>query len=207
MPVSLHYERAAESTVFAQRAIRSPLRKARGSKARSWAGMAQKRRGRDTWLVPLMVRMLVWSERIIFFLIGVLLFAGAIALLIRAATIGVTLFEVHDSESIIVAGSGFLDMILLTLMVVELAYTVMLSLHGEVLLAEPFLIVGLIAVIRRILVITIGEVAGNKAPHPQTGVSSSTIELLLLTAVVVAFVVAIFILRQHKRNEAIPEDL
>ena len=155
--------------------------------------------------MPILVRLLVWSERIIFFLIGLLLFGGAIALLIRAATIGMTLFLAHDSNSIIIAGSNFLDMILLTLMVVELAYTVMLSLHGEVLLAEPFLSVGLIAVIRRVLVITIGEVSANQGAR---GVApSSTIELMELTAVVVAFVVAIFILRQHKRNEAIPEDL
>lgn len=169
--------------------------------------MLQKHPPREPGIVPVLVRILVWSERIIFFLIGALLFAAAIALLIRASTIGVTLFLAHDSGGIIEAGSNFLDMILLTLMVVELAYTVMLSLHGQVLLAEPFLIVGLIAVIRRILVITIGDVSGNQLPRAPGAPSPTTIELLLLTAVVVAFVFAIFILRQHKRNEQIPEDL
>jgi len=54
----------------------------------------------------------------------------------------------------------------------------------------------LIAVIRRILVITVGEVG----PTGST-VSASAIELGILTGVVVVFVVSIFILRRRPQRE------
>lgn len=88
---------------------------------------------------------------------------------------------------------------LLVLMVVELAYTVVLSLQGAVLLAEPFLIVGLIAVIRRMLVITVGEVSGATSTTSGT-LGSHAIELAVLTGIVIAFVVAIYLLRSRPRT-------
>jgi uncharacterized membrane protein (DUF373 family) len=94
------------------------------------------------------------------------------------------------------AGAAFLDVVLLVLMVVELAYTVVLSLGGVVLSAEPFLIVGLIAVIRRILVITVGEVQSGK-PSSQLP-QNSAIELAILTGVVLAFVLSIVMLRRSQ---------
>jgi uncharacterized membrane protein (DUF373 family) len=137
---------------------------------------------------------LVWMERSTFVFIGVLLFAVALTLLLRsAATLG-ELVTVPHAQAIVV-GNHILDSILFVLILVELAYTVVLSLRGATLLAEPFLIVGLIAVIRRVLVITVGEVEG--VPGPTTGTfSSNGTELLVLTVVVVAFVFAIWLLRR-----------
>lgn len=147
--------------------------------------------------------MLLFAERAIFFLIGVMLFAAALTLLVRA--IGVLWLLISSpAASTISAGSAFLDIILLVLMVVELAYTVMLSLRGVVLSAEPFLIVGLIAVIRRILVITVGEVRGESA-GPSTLAQGSAIELAILTGVVLVFVVSIVLLRSRPRTDA-PEE-
>jgi hypothetical protein len=81
-------------------------------------------------------------------------------------------------------------------MVVELAYTVILSLRGSVLSPEPFLIIGLIAVIRRILVITVGET------KPAAGSVDHTIaELGILTAVVIVFVGSIVVLRFRPSRE------
>ena len=140
-------------------------------------------------------------ERLIFFVIGVLLFAAAFALLLRALVVLWALFLSPGPETM-QAGSAFLDVVLLVLMVVELAYTVILSLRGVVLSAEPFLIVGLIAVIRRILVITVGEFkngSGNEASFS----TESSIELGILTAVVLVFVVSIAILRSRRRSEPI----
>ncbi len=139
---------------------------------------------------------LVWSERVVFLAIGVLLFVAAIALLKDCLPILGTMFEGgRDVTSSV--GSQFLDVILLVLMVVELAYTVILSLRGSVLSPEPFLIIGLIAVIRRILVITVGEVGSGSS-----GVQSaqSATELAILTGVVVAFVLSIFVLRLRPTN-------
>ena len=145
---------------------------------------------------------LVWAERAIFFAIGVLLFLGALALLKESASV---LFKMYfgagDSLSL---GSKFLDVVLLVLMIVELAYTVILSLRGAVLQSEPFLIVGLIAVIRRMLVITVGEVGG----HGES-VRTNVAELGILTAIVIVFVGSIVMLRikpapEHPFREADP---
>ena len=140
------------------------------------------------------VTFLLWSERLVFFAIGVLLFGAALALLKQSAGILGSMFV--GAGSPIVFGSQFLDLILLVLMVVELAYTVLLSLRGSVLMAEPFLIVGLIAVIRRILVITVGEVGPSGS-----SVSASAIELGILTGVVIVFVFSIFLLRRRPQRE------
>ncbi len=137
-------------------------------------------------------------ERLIFFVIGVLLFAAAFALLLRALVVLWALFLSPGPETM-QAGSAFLDVVLLVLMVVELAYTVILSLRGVVLSAEPFLIVGLIAVIRRILVITVGEVQSGKTSSQLS--QSSAIELAILTGVVLAFVLSITMLRWRTRTE------
>jgi uncharacterized membrane protein (DUF373 family) len=147
---------------------------------------------------------LEWLERVIFFVTGLLLFAAALALLIRSVELLVPMFA-GDSGSALAYASQFLDVILLVLMLIELAYTVMLSLRGSVLQAEPFLIVGLIAVIRRMLVITVGEHVPNGA-----SVTSSANELAILTGVVLALVASIYVLRLRPKHEpnpyALPED-
>ncbi|MGH7683732.1 MAG: phosphate-starvation-inducible PsiE family protein, partial [Vulcanimicrobiaceae bacterium] len=137
--------------------------------------------------VRVLTNVLTWFERVIFFLIGAVLFFAAIALLFRAGVDAIGLFAPTTSERLIVAGGQFLDVILVTLMFVELAYTMVLSVRGQVLLAEPFLIVGLIAVIRRILVLTIGEVTTKPTSALPSGIPSGAIELFILSLVVVAF--------------------
>jgi len=150
------------------------------------------------------VRALMWTERLVFFFIGTLLFVAALTLLVRSAVTLYTLI-VSPTASTMTVGADFLDLILLVLMVVELAYTVLLSLRGTVLVAEPFLLVGLIAVIRRILVITVGEVGG--AGSGRAGLNlASEVELGVLTGVVIAFVLSIVILRFRPRAEmTVPE--
>jgi uncharacterized membrane protein (DUF373 family) len=138
------------------------------------------------------IRVLAIAEQSVFFVIGLLLFLAALALLIRALPMLVEIITTGTTSPIEV-GTDFLDLVLLVLMVVELAYTVMLSLRGAVLSAEPFLIVGLIAVIRRILVITVGEFKNNN-PSPSFSTESG-IELGILTMVVLVFVASIALLR------------
>jgi len=144
---------------------------------------------------------LVWCERVVFFLIGVLLFLAALALLKESAAVMLKMY-VGGGLPATAYGSQFLDVVLLVLMIVELAYTVILSLRGSVLVAEPFLIVGLIAVIRRMLVITVGEVGGQGSP-----VSRSIPELAILMGIVLVFVASIVILRREpKRGNQFAED-
>jgi uncharacterized membrane protein (DUF373 family) len=122
---------------------------------------------------------------------------AALALLVHVAAHVGPMFAQGD---IIDETTIFLDLILLTLMIVELAYTVILSLRGAVLAAEPFLIVGLIAVIRRILVITVGHVKGGNGGESST---QSLIELGVLTAVVLVFVISIVLLRSRPADRSL----
>src|SRR5271157_2692168 len=77
------------------------------------------------------------------------------------------------------AGVNLLDRVLLVLILVEIVHTVVLSLQAHHLVAQPFIIVGLVAVIRRILVDLSGT---GTVPTPQ---------LALLIAMIVVFVAAL----------------
>lgn len=139
---------------------------------------------------------LVGAERTIFTIIGVLLFVAAIALAWRSVDTLVALFR-GPAASLIDTAAQFLNIVLLILMIAELVYTVTLSVRVGVLSPEPFLIVGLIAVIRRILVITVQEVAPQ--PVKGAGLANSSVEVALLTLVVIAFVFAVYLLRRSQR--------
>lgn len=137
---------------------------------------------------------LLWAERIIFFAVGVLLFVCALALAFRGVQVLGGLLSGSAADTVALTAQ-FLDIVLLILMIVEIAYTVSLSLRGAVLSAHPFLIVGLIAVIRRVLVLTVREV-GNRSTT-DTWISRPTIELVVLALVVMVFVFAIYLLRSR----------
>lgn len=81
----------------------------------------------------------------------------------------------------------------------EIPHTVRISIRSHVLVTEPFL-VGLIATIRRILVITL-EAANLTRPETWTKngeaiFRASVIELGLLGALVLILVIAIYLLRR-----------
>ena len=95
-----------------------------------------------------------------------------------------------------------IDTLLLVLMLVEILHTVRISIRSHVLLAEPFLIVGLIATIRRILVIGL-EAGSLSRPETwnvehETLFRASILELGLLGALVLILVAAICLLRRSQ---------
>ena len=85
---------------------------------------------------------------------------------------------------------------LLILMIVELLYTVQVSFREHTLVPEPFLIVGLIAVTRRILVLT-AQFATLFEKGNTVAFQSAMLELALLTVMVVALVVSLRMLRKR----------
>jgi uncharacterized membrane protein (DUF373 family) len=93
-----------------------------------------------------------------------------------------------------------IDRLLLVLMLIEILHTVRISIRSHVLVTEPFLIVGLIATIRRILVITL-EAANLTRPETwakggEAIFRASVIELGLLGVLVLVLVAAIYLLRR-----------
>jgi uncharacterized membrane protein (DUF373 family) len=92
-----------------------------------------------------------------------------------------------------------LGSLLLVLMLVELLHTVRVSLHAHGLLPEPFLIVGLIAAMRRVLVIT--AEAHPLAEIDMPRFDRAMMELGLLTLLTLVLVVSIILLRRSRRSQ------
>jgi hypothetical protein len=88
-----------------------------------------------------------------------------------------------------------LDRLLLILLVIEVMYTVQVSFREHSLAPEPFLIVGLIAVVRRLLVVTaeLPRVLEKADPVLFRQVS---IELALLALMITALVASLVLLRR-----------
>jgi uncharacterized membrane protein (DUF373 family) len=98
-----------------------------------------------------------------------------------------------------------IDRLLVVLLLVEILHTVRISIRSHTLVTEPFLIVGLIATIRRILVITLDAAnmttAANWANDGQAKLRASMVELALLGGIVIVLVISIHILRKSKSPE------
>jgi uncharacterized membrane protein (DUF373 family) len=88
-----------------------------------------------------------------------------------------------------------LDRVLLTLIFVEVLSTVQVSFREHTLVPEPFLVVGIIAGTRRVLVLTaeIGELLEAGGDR----FKNSMIELGVLTVMIVALVAALVLLRKR----------
>jgi uncharacterized membrane protein (DUF373 family) len=128
--------------------------------------------------------------------LGVLLALSAAALLVNVAIgFGKSVLAGASAPSIV----DLLDRMLLILMIVELLYTVQVSFREHTLVPEPFLIVGLIAVTRRILVLT-AQFATLFEKGNTAAFQSAMLELALLTLMVVALVVSLRILRKHSQE-------
>jgi uncharacterized membrane protein (DUF373 family) len=92
-----------------------------------------------------------------------------------------------------------IDRLLFVLMVVEILHTVRVSFRSGTLVCEPFLIVGLIASIRRVLVITLesSQVSqpGKWTQETQALFNSTMLELAVLGGLILIMVVSICLLR------------
>jgi hypothetical protein len=105
-----------------------------------------------------------------------------------------------------------LDQLLVVLMLVEILHTVRISIRSHTLVTEPFLVVGLIASIRRILVITLEAAALTKegkwtTPEGATIFRASMIELGLLGVLVLVLVYSITLLRRSpEKSEEVFDD-
>ena len=96
-----------------------------------------------------------------------------------------------------------LDRILLIIIFVEVLYTVQVSFRQHVLQPGPFLVVGLIAVTRRILVLTAELPKMVKESGPVF--YNAMIELGLLTVLIMALVISLHFLRPKDPNSAAEE--
>jgi flagellar biogenesis protein FliO len=147
-------------------------------------------------------KMLGTSESVVLVLIGVALVLVAVLLLYSGMY---DLNEaVHRGPAAIEHKSiEILNTVLLVMMTMEIVYTVAISLESHTLNAEPFLIIGMIAGIRRMLVIT--ATSTEQEAHAEQ-FHNTLVELGLLAAMVVALAGAIWILRYSTDNSVKARD-
>ena len=131
-------------------------------------------------------------EDIVYLGLGLLLAGSAIVLLVGGLIIfGQQLMGGSLASNIV----PLLDRILLILLVVELLYTVQVSFREHTVVPQPFILVGLIAAIRRVLVLT-AELA---QVHEQTDVifQRFVIELVVLTVLIITLVISLMLLSRR----------
>jgi uncharacterized membrane protein (DUF373 family) len=131
-------------------------------------------------------------EDVVYVGLGLLLSVSAIVLLGHTAiSFSHELLHAALPNAIV----GVLGRLLLVLMIVELLYTVQVSFREHALVPEPFLIVGLVAATRRVLVLT-AEFTGAQAPN-EAAFRVSMIELSVLTILILVLVASLVLLRSR----------
>lgn len=125
------------------------------------------------------------AQDLVSLVVGIVLLGLAAVLLISGI---VDFFKQVRHDSINTAGITLLDRTLLVLILVEIVHTVILSLRAHRLAAEPFIVVGLIAVIRKVLFIL-----SNASPI-------GTTQFALLLGMVVVFIAALIAVNRFERS-------
>lgn len=125
---------------------------------------------------------------------------AAVAILLAAAAVFVLIGTAHElahavstSAGAVDTGVTVLDRILLLLIIAELAYTLRFVLRTHKIAVEPFLFIGLIAVVRRILIVT-----AQFERLPSTGrlLTNFLLELGLLGFLALALAIAVRLIRR-----------
>jgi hypothetical protein len=140
-----------------------------------------------------------YVEDILYVGLGVLLAGAALVLLADGA---VMFWRALVGVELPARVIELLDRILLILMIAEILYTVQVSLREHALVPEPFLVVALIAGVRRVLIIT-AEFADLVDKGPDA-FRNSMVELGLLTLMIVALVVSLMLLRRRATPPVAP---
>lgn len=134
-------------------------------------------------------------EDLVYVGLGLLLTIAALTLLVTTLkSVALALWN-HALGGQVV---NLLDQILLILLVIELLYTVQVSFREHGLIAEPFLVVALIAVIRRILVLT-AEVP-KLAEAGEAAFRHAMVELGVLTVMVLVLVSSLIMLQKYAKR-------
>ncbi len=127
---------------------------------------------------------------------------GAVALLLAVAAALVLVGSVHElahsistSAGAVDTGVRLLDRILLLLIIAELVYTLRFVLRTHEIAVEPFLFIGLIAVVRRILVVT---AQFERPPLAGRALTNLLLELGLLGFLALALAVAVALVRRRQ---------
>lgn len=156
--------------------------------------MAQDEESFSTRARNLVTSGLTGIEDVVYVGLGLVLAATSLSLLVLAIRSFVTALMAHALAGQVI---GLLDQILLILLIIELLYTVQVSFREHTLVAEPFLVVALIATVRKVLVLTTQM---SQMAEAGSGLFRHTLEeLALLSLMVLVLVGSLVLLRKHPR--------
>ncbi len=127
------------------------------------------------------------AESTIYVVAAALLVVGAAFIVVGTIT---DLVEGSDSRAIADAGVFLLDRILLLFIIAELLYTLRVVNIGGRILVEPFLFIGLIAIVRKVLVLT------AEVQEPGRDVTGFLVEIGALAGLALVLSISIFMLRR-----------
>jgi uncharacterized membrane protein (DUF373 family) len=133
------------------------------------------------------------AEALVYIGVAVLLIAGAVVLLVDAA--GAYFADITDGVA--VASIELLSALLLVFIFVELLGATRLTIRERRLIAEPFLLVGIIASIKEIVL-----VAGAERPKDESWSTfrDSMVEVGVLAGVVLVLSISALLLRRRERE-------
>ena len=141
---------------------------------------------------PLLVRILNQAEKVVYYGAALALLVTVGMLFFSVGTTMLAIFEAGPLETALV----ILDRVLLIFIFVELLNTIEIIVREREIVAEPFLLIGLIAVVRRILLVTAeAEQTLGTDQFPYL-----LMELGVLTALVISLVVALYFTRRIERR-------
>jgi uncharacterized membrane protein (DUF373 family) len=152
----------------------------------------------ESALVRLSTDLFRHIEHIVYFAIGCLLSAGAVLALGGAALVlwhGLADWTGTDAILTII------DRLLFVLLLIEILHTIRASIRTGELTGEPFLVVGLIASIRRVLVITLqtseATKPGSLNPASAAVIDQSMLELGVLGGLILILVLSLYLLHRN----------
>jgi uncharacterized membrane protein (DUF373 family) len=134
------------------------------------------------------------------------------AFLVLAAILALGVAGVRLTQGLLTEGLDarlivtVVDHLLLVLMLVEILHTVRQSIEARELQAEPFLVVGLIATVRRILLVTLETSDAGMNPNKGGGENfmHNMIELGVLAGLTAVLIASIFVARRSRLSTRPP---
>lgn len=138
-------------------------------------------------------KVLGFAEDAVYWAIAVLLVFGSGALLVAQVNTFLRLRNAPASTVML----ELLDGLLLIFIFVELLYAVRACLRSHEIVAEPFLIVGILAGIKEIVVLSV-EAAKLLEKGPEF--SRAIVEIAVLGVLILVLAVAAFVLRERRRD-------
>ncbi|WP_319452171.1 MULTISPECIES: phosphate-starvation-inducible PsiE family protein [unclassified Mycobacterium] len=144
-------------------------------------------------------RVLGWAEDAIYWAIAVVLVLGSAALIVAQVS---TLLRLRDTP-VSTLMLDLLDGLLLIFIFVELLYAVRVCLRSHEIVIEPFLVVGILAAIKEIVVLS---VEAAKLLEEGPAFSRAAVEIGILGGVVLVLAVAAFVLRARGSDIHRPDE-